>query len=170
MKRSTNLVTFAGKPVTLRGKLVTAGSPAKNFIAVGNDLKLVSLSDFKGKVRIISSVPSLDTGVCASQTIRFNQEAAGLKNTQVITISCDLPFAQKRFCASQEIDKIVTLSDHKDVDFGVKYGFLIEELRLLARGVIIIDKDDIVSYVELVKEISEHPDYEKALEVARSLS
>jgi len=169
MKRSTNLVTFAGNPVTLKGKLVTTGSPAKNFTAVGHDLKLVNLSDFKGKVRIISAVPSLDTAVCASQTIRFDKEAAQLSNTQIITISCDLPFAQKRFCTSQEINNLVTVSDHKDTDFGIKYGFLIEEFRLLARGVIIIDKDDTVRYVELVKEITEHPDYEKALEVVKNL-
>ncbi|HSV76850.1 MAG TPA: thiol peroxidase [Bacteroidales bacterium] len=170
MKRSSNLVTFAGNPVTMKGKLIKEGVQAKNFTAVGNDLKLISLSDFKGKVRIISSVPSLDTGVCAAQTMRFNKEASQLKNTQIITISCDLPFAQKRFCTSQEIANLVTVSDHRETEFGVKYGFLIEELRLLARGVIIIDKEDTVRYVELVKEITEHPNYDKALEVAKSLS
>ena len=170
MKRNPNLVTFAGNPVTLRGKQIAVGSSAKNFIAVGNDLKPVSLSDFKGMVKIISSMPSLDTGVCAAQTRRFNQEAANLPGAQVIAISCDLPFAQKRFCATEGIDRALVISDHKDTDFGVKYGFLIEEFRLLARGIVIIDKDDVVRYVEFVKEITDFPDYDKALAVAKSLA
>lgn len=169
MKRTSNLVTFGGKPVTLMGKMVKTGSNAKNFIALGADLKPVSLSNFKGKVRIISSVPSVDTGVCAAQTRRFNQEAANLGDVQIVSISCDLPTALKRFCAAEGIDKVVTVSDHRDTDFGIKYGFLIEELRQLARGVIVIDRDDTVRYVEVVKEIGNEPDYDKALEVVREL-
>jgi len=169
MKRNPNLVTFAGNPVTIRGRQVVVGNPAKNFVAIGNDLKPVSLSDFKGMVRIISAMPSVDTGVCAAQTRRFNQEAASLPQAQVISISCDLPFAQKRFCASEGIDKAIVVSDHKDTDFGVKYGFLIEEFRLLARGIVVIDKDDTVKYLEIVKEITDHPDYDKALAVVKSL-
>jgi len=162
------MVTFAGSPVTLRGKQVSVGNQAKNFIAVGRDLKTVSFSDFKDTIRIISSVTSLDTGVCAAQTHRFHQESASLQGVQIITISCDLPFTQKRFCATEIIDNATVLSDHKDTDFGIKYGFLIEELRLLARGIVIIDKDDTVRYVEIVKEIGDHPDYDKALEFQTS--
>ncbi len=169
MKRNTNAITFGGRPVTLMGKLVKTGMHAKNFIAVKNDLSSVRLSDYEGKVKIISSVPSVDTDVCAAQTRRFNLEASKLDNVQIITISCDLPFALKKFCAAEGIDKIVTVSDHRDVDFGVKYGFLIEEFRLLARGIIIIDAQDMVQYVELVKEIADHPDYDRALSVVRSL-
>jgi len=169
MKRNSNIVTFAGNPVTLMGKLVKVGGAAKNFIATGADMKPVNLSDFAGKVRIISSVPSVDTGVCAEQTRRFNKEATGLGDVQIITISCDLPFALGRFCAAEGIDKIVTVSDHKETDFGVKYGFLIEEFRLLARGIIVIDQYDVVKYVEVVKEIGEHPDYDAAISQVKKL-
>ena len=163
------MVTFGGNPVTLMGKMVKPGSNAKNFFAVGADMKPVSLSDFQGKVRIISSVPSVDTTVCAAQTRRFSEEAAKLGDVQVISISCDLPTALKRFCAVEGIDNVVAVSDHKDTDFGIKYGFLIEELRQLARGVIVIDRDDTVRYVEIVNEIDDEPNYEKALEVVREL-
>lgn len=169
MKRNTNIVTFGGNPVTLLGKMIKPGINAKNFIAVGKDLKPVMLSDYSGKVRIISSVPSIDTSVCAQQTRKFNEEASKLGDVQIITISCDLPFALNRFCAAEGIDKIVTVSDHKNTDFGVKYGLLIEEFRLLARSIIIVDKLDVVRYVEVVKEISNHPDYDKALAAARDL-
>lgn len=169
MKRTSNLVTSGGTPITLMGKMAKIGSNAKNFIAVGVDFKPVSLSNYQGKVRIISSVLSVDTGVCSAQTRRFNLEAANLGDVQIITISCDLPFALKRYCAAEGIDNVITVSDHKDTDFGVKYGFLIEETRLLARGVIVIDRDDTVRYVEIVKETGNEPDYEKALEVVREL-
>lgn len=169
MKRNTNLVTMGGKPVTLVGKLVKPGINAKNFMAVRPDLSTVRLSDFAGKVRIISSSPSIDTDVCAEQCRRFNLEASNLGQVQVISITCDLPFALKRFRAAEAIDKIETVSDHRHTDFGIKYGFLIEELRLLARGIIIVDQSDMVRYVELVRELGEYPDYEKALAAAREL-
>lgn len=169
MKRNTNLVTLGGSPVTLMGKLAKSNMPAKNFIAIGLDLTPVRLSDYQGKVRIISSVPSVDTDVCAEQTRRFNLEAAQLEDVQVITISCDLPFALKRFCAKEGIGNVVVVSDHRDTDFGIKYGFLIEEYRMLARGIIIIDKEDTIRYVDLVKEIGDHPNYEKALKMTKSL-
>ena len=169
MKRNTDIVTFGGNPVTLKGKLVKPGQNAKNFMAVKSDLSPFNLSDFKGKVRIISSVPSVDTDVCAAQTRRFNEAAAALNDVHIFTISCDLPFALKRFCAAEGIDKLVTLSDHKDRDFGIKYGLLIEEFALLARAVIVIDKDDVVQYVDIVGEIAEHPDYDKALEAVKKL-
>ena len=169
MKRNSNLITFGGKPVTLLGKIAKAGSQAKNFIAVGPDFKPVQLSDFKGKVRIISSTPSIDTSICAQQARRFNEEAAKIENLQVINISCDLPTALGRFCAAEGIDKIAVVSDHRDTDFGVKYGFLIDEYRLLARGIVIIDQEDTIRYVELVSEIATHPDYEKAINEAKKL-
>lgn len=169
MKRNAHLVTVGGKPVTLVGKLAKPGMAAKNFIAVKPDFQTIRLSDFSGKVKIISSVPSIDTDVCAEQTRRFNLEASKLDHVQVITISCDLPFALKRFCAAEGIDKIITVSDHRETDFGIKYGFLMEEQRLLARGIIIIDTFDTVQYVELVREIADHPNYDKALAVARQL-
>lgn len=167
MKRTTNLVTFGGKPVTLMGKIPKRGHNAKNFICVGQDLNFVKLSDYQGKVRIISSVPSIDTGVCSEQTRRFNLEASKLKGVQIISISNDLPFALKRFCEAEGINNIVVVSDHKDVDFGIKYGMLIEDNRLLTRAVVIIDKEDIVRYVEIVPEVGEHPNYSKVLETVK---
>lgn len=169
MKRNSNIVTVGGNPVTLMGKMIKTGSHAKNFIAVGMDMKPVKLSDYQGKVRIISSMPSVDTDVCAAQARRFNLEASKLENVQIIAISCDLPFALRRFCAAEGIDKIVTVSDHKETDFGIKYGFLIEESRTLARGVIVIDQFDMVRYVEVVKEIGNEPDYDAALEYVKKL-
>lgn len=169
MKRNKNLVTIDGEPVTLLGKQVKPNLQAKNFYAVYSDLTPMRLSDFSGKVKIISSIPSIDTDVCGEQTKRFNLEASKLQDVQVITISCDLPFALKRFCAAEGIDKLVTVSDHKDVDFGLKYGFLIEEHRTLARGIIIIDQTDLVRYVELVREVGDHPNYDKVLRIAREL-
>lgn len=169
MKRNTNLVTVGGNPVTLLGKLVKPGIHAKNFIAQTVDREPMRLSDYQNMVRIISSVHSLDYDVCVSQTKRFNLEASRLDKVQIITVSCDVPFAIKRFRATEGVEKIVTVSDHKDVDFGVKYGLLIQEHRLLARGVIIIDQYDMVRYVELVKEVSDEPDYDKALKMVEEL-
>jgi thiol peroxidase len=169
MKKNSGIVTFLGNPLTLLGEMITVGTKAPNFTAIGEGLKPVSLSDFAGKVVLISSVPSVDTGVCAAQTRRFNVEAANLGDVVILTISNDLPFALGRFCAAEGIDKVVTLSDHKDTDFGLKYGFLLEELRLLNRGIIVIDKNGIVQYVEYVKENTNHPDYDAALEAAKKL-
>ncbi|NVO01892.1 MAG: thiol peroxidase [Bacteroidetes bacterium] len=169
MKKNTGIITFGGNPLTILGEMVKKGDKALDFTVLGNDLSPVKLSDFEGKVRIISSVPSVDTGVCAAQTRRFNVEAANLGDVKILTISCDLPFALGRFCAAEGIEKVVTLSDHKEVDFGSKYGFLIEELRLLARGIVVIDKAGIVQYVEYVNEVTNHPDYDNALAEAKKL-
>lgn len=160
---------FGGNPVTLLGKKVEVGDKAYDFTALKGDLSPFKLSDTKGKLRIISAVPSLDTPVCELQTVRFNEEAEKLKDVQIITISMDLPFAQGKFCSSHNITNEVVVSDHKDADFGINYGFLIEEFRLLNRGIIVIDKDDTVRYVEYVKENTNHPDYDKALEEAKKL-
>ncbi|MBB5172749.1 thiol peroxidase [Texcoconibacillus texcoconensis] len=160
-------ITFKEKPVTLRGNEVKVGDQAPNFTVLANDLSEVTLDDSKGRVRLISVVPSIDTGVCDQQTRRFNEEAAKLDGVEVLTISVDLPFAQKRWCAAAGIENVQTLSDHRDLSFGEAYGVAIEELRLLARSVFVIDSNDKVTYTEYVSEATNHPDYEGALEAAR---
>jgi thioredoxin-dependent peroxiredoxin len=161
-------VTFKGKPVTLVGNEVKVGDTAPDFKVLANDLSEVTLADTKGYVRLISVVPSIDTGVCDAQTRRFNEEAAKLENVKVLTISVDLPFAQKRWCGANGIENVQTLSDHRDVSFGQAYGVLIKELRLLARAVFVIDSNDKVTYVEYVPEVTNHPNYEAAIEAAKA--
>ncbi|WP_054706430.1 thiol peroxidase [Bacillus sp. JCM 19041] len=160
-------VTFKQQPVTLKGTQVKVGDKAPNFTVLANDLSEVKLDDSKGKTRLISVVPSIDTGVCDAQTRRFNEEAASLENTVVLTISVDLPFAQKRWCAAEGIDNVQTLSDHRDLSFGEAYGVAIEELRLLARSVFVVDANNQVVYAEYVNEVSEHPNYDAAIEAAK---
>lgn len=160
-------VTFNHEPVTLEGPELKPGDKAPDFTALSNALKEVSLHDFKGKVKLISVVPSVDTGVCAEQTKRFNEEADKLENVQIITISMDLPFAQGRFCAANGIKHLEILSDHRDADFGKKYGVLMKELRLLARAIFVIDSDDTVTHAEYVREVTNHPDYDLALSETR---
>src|SRR6056297_3986027 len=170
MDKNNNKVTFQGNPVTLIGNETKKGDNAPDFTVINNELKPVSLSDFDGKVKILSIFPSVDTGVCSKQNHRFNDEASKLSDDIVIlAISNDLPFALSRFCGAEGIDNLVTLSDHKDLDFGTKYGFLIEELRLLARGVVVVDQNDKVQYVEYVPEIGQEPNYEPALKKAKEL-
>lgn len=159
-------VTFKEKPVTLMGQEVSVGDMAPEFTVLANDLSEVKLSDTKGKVRLISVVPSIDTGVCDEQTRKFNEEAANLDNVEVLTISADLPFAQKRWCAAAGIDNVQVLSDHRDLDFGKKFGVAIEELRLLSRSIFVLDSSDTVMYVEYVPEVTNHPNYEAAIEAA----
>ncbi|WP_262428200.1 thiol peroxidase [Paratissierella segnis] len=169
IEKRANIITMKGNPMTLLGPEIKIGDKAPDFTVLTGDLKPYTLKDAGDKIKIISVVPSLDTGVCELQTIRFNEEAADLDNVVILTISVDLPYAQKRFCSSNNIDKVITLSDHKDLSFGLNYGFVIEELRLLSRGIIVLDKDNTVRYVEYVKEVSNHPDYDKALEETRKL-
>lgn len=170
MEKNNKKVTFKGNPVTLVGNEIKVNDKAIDFTVLNNGLASVKLSDYDGKVKILSLFPSIDTGVCSKQNHTFNKEAADLTDDIVImAISNDLPFALNRFCGAEGIDKIVTLSDHKDLDFATKYGFLIDELRLIARGVVVIDKDNIVRYVEYVQEIIEEPDYDKAISVAKTL-
>lgn len=170
MKKNSVKVTFAGKPVTLLGEAIKSGDKAPDFTVVRNDLSPATLKDFDGKIKVIAVYPSVDTGVCAAQNRRFNQMATQLgDDVVVLSISCDLPFAQKRFCAAEGLNNVVTLSDHKDTDFGLKYGFLIEELRLLARGTVIIDKNNIVRFVEYTPEITTEPDYDAAMETIKKL-
>lgn len=170
MEKNNQKVTFKGNPVTLIGKEIKVNDKAVDFTVLNNGLEEVKLSDFDGKVKILSLFPSIDTGICSKQTHTFNKEAASLSDDIVIlAISNDLPFALNRFCGAEGIENIVTLSDHKNLDFSSKYGFLIEELRLIARGVIVIDKNNVVQYVEYVSEIGQEPDYEPALAKAKEL-
>lgn len=161
-------VTFSGDPVTLIGDEIKVGDQAQDFTVLANDLSERSLSDYKGKIKLISVVPSVDTGVCAQQTKRFNEEADKLDNVHVLTISMDLPFAQTRWCSAEDVKNIDLLSDHRDADFGQKYGVLIEELRLLARAIFVVDENDKVVHVEYVPEVTTHPDYDAALEAAKN--
>ena len=165
----SGVVTFKGNPLTLIGHEVKVGAQAPGFQVLGQDLSPVSLSTFTGKTVLISVVPSLDTPVCDAQTRRFNQEAAKLPNVEILTISMDLPFAQKRWCGAAGIDRVKVLSDHKDASFGTAYGVLIKELRLLSRSIFLVDRSGTVRYVEYVPEVTSHPNYDAALASARSL-
>lgn len=164
-------VTFQGNPLTLVGSEVRLGDTAPDFEAIGNDMAPVRLSSFGGKICVISSVPSLDTPVCDMETRRFNQELARLgKDVVILTISMDLPFAQKRWCGAAGVTGVRTLSDHRDGAFGSAYGVLIKELRLLARAVFVVDRDGIIRYVQLVKEITNEPDYDPIWSAVRNLT
>jgi thiol peroxidase len=158
------VITFKGNPLTLIGPEIKAGDKAPDFKVIGKDLSEVTLASSKGKTRLISVVPSLDTPVCELQTKRFNEEASKLPaDVVVLTISMDLPFAQNRFCSANHADKITVLSDHRESSFGKNYGVLINELKLLTRAIFIVGADDKVQYAEYVKEVTSHPDYDKAL-------
>jgi thiol peroxidase len=160
--------TWKGTPVTQVGYDLKIGDKAPGFTVLANDLSPVTLADSNGKVRLISVIPSIDTPVCDAQTRRFNVEASKLDNVQVLTISADLPFAQKSWCAANGIENVQTLSDHRDLSFGKAYGVAIHELRLLARAIFVVDKNNQVTYVEYVNESTDHPNYEAALEAAKS--
>jgi Peroxiredoxin len=162
--------TFKGSPLTLVGPEIKPGDKAPDFEVTDLSLQPVKLSDTSGKVRIFSVVPSLDTPVCDMQTKRFNEEAAKLNGVDIYTISMDLPFAQKRWCGAFGVDNIKMLSDHKNASFGTNYGTLIKEWRVESRAIFVIDKDDTVRHVEYVKEVADHPNYEAALNAAKSLS
>lgn len=162
------MTTFKGNEVTLLGKKVEVGQKAPNFTVLANDLSEVTLDDSKGSVRIISVVPSIDTGVCDAQTRRFNEEAASLENVKVLTVSVDLPFAQARWCGANGIENVQTLSDHRDLSFGEAFGVTIKELRLLSRSVFVVDSEDHVTYAEYLEEVTEHPNYEAAIEAAKA--
>ena len=169
MKEDNTKVTFAGNPLTLIGEPIKVGDKAPDFTLLNGGLEPIKLSDYDGKVRVLAIYPSIDTGVCAAQNRRFNVEANKLKDVVVLSISCDLPFAQARFCAAEGLDKIIPLSDHKETEFGIKYGFLLKELRLLSRGTVVINKDGVVTFVEFVPEVTNEPNYETALEAIKAL-
>ncbi|NGP44175.1 thiol peroxidase [Bacillaceae bacterium SIJ1] len=162
-------ITFKNNPVTLAGQEVQKGDEAPNFTVLNNQLEERSLEDYKGQPLIISVVPSIDTGVCDAQTRKFNEEAARLSNVKVLTISVDLPFAQKRWCGANGIEAVETLSDHRDLSFGKAFGVHIEELRLLSRAVFVIDKDGIIVHADYVQEVTNHPDYEAALKAVEEI-
>lgn len=164
----SNVVKMKGNPVTLVGHEVKVGEKAPDFAALEALGSPVGLGDLKGKVKVFNVVVSVDTPVCDVQTKRFNQEAANLgDDVEILTISMDLPFALKRYCAAEGIDKVRTLSDYQNASFGEAYGTLIKENRLLARAIFVVDKDDNVKHVEYVGEITEEPDYESALSAAK---
>ena len=164
----TGVVTFKGKPMTLIGPALKPGDKAPDFSALGAGLTPVNLASSKGKVRLFSVVPSLDTPVCSIQTKRFNGELAALPaGVQSYTVSCDLPFAQARFCGSEKIERMATISDHRDVSFGTAFGVLIKELRLLTRSIFVVDAKDHIAYVQIVPEITSEPNYAEALEAVR---
>lgn len=170
MKERKGLVTIKGKPLTLIGNEIKVGDKAPDFTCLDNDLNPVNLSSFKDKVCVLATVPSLDTPVCDIETRRFNSEADKLgKDVVILTISVDLPFAQKRWCGSAGVEKVITLSDHKDTGFGLAYGVLIKELRLLARAIFIVDRTGIIQYIQLVPEIASEPDYQAALTAVEKL-
>ena len=159
-----------GKPLTVLGPELKPGDKAPDFEVVGDGLQPVSLGNTGQTVRIFSVVPSLDTPVCDAQTKRFNEEAAKLPGVEIYTISMDLPFAQKRWCGAFGIDKVKMLSDHRTGSFGEHYGTLIKDLRIESRAIFVVDKDNTLKHVEYVKEVTEHPNYDTALNAARSLA
>lgn len=166
----TGIATFKGNPITLVGPKLAAGDAAPDFTLNKNLLEEVSLQDYAGKIKLISVVPSLDTGVCDAQTRRFNSEAAGLgEEVVILTISMDLPFAQARWCGAAGIDSVITLSDYKNASFGTAYGVLIKEFRLDMRSIFVVDKNDKLAYVEYLSEMAEHPDYEAAIAAVKNL-
>jgi len=171
MGERTGLVTLKGNPLTLLGNEVKVGQAAPDCTLVANDLSEAKLSSLiKGKRTIIAAVPSLDTPVCDTETKRFNKEAAGLgEDVQILTISTDLPFAQKRWCGAAGIDKVRTFSDHRDASFGNAYGVLIKNLRILARSIFVVDENGKVAYTQIVKEVAAEPDYDAALQAVKKL-
>lgn len=169
MSERKGLVTFAGKPVTLTGNAIKVGDKAPDFKAVNQALEEVSLSSFEGKTVVVAIYPSIDTGVCQKQNHKFNEIAGSMDAVVVLSVSLDLPFAHKRYCAAEGLNNIVTLSDYKEREFGTKYGYLIKELALLARGTVVIDKTGTVRLVEIVPEITTEPDYDATLKLLNEL-
>ena len=164
-------VTLKGTPQTVRGNQLKVGDKAPNFTLDANDFTPVTLDDSAGKIRLISVVPSLYTGICDAQTRRFNEEAANLGDDVVIlTVSVDFPPSQRQWCGAAGVDKVQTLSDHKDMNFGDAYGTHIVENRWEQRSIFVVDSDDVVRYVEYVPEIAQHPDYEAALTAVRDIA
>lgn len=166
----TGIITMKGNPLTLVGPAFSVGDRAPDFTVLDQTLTPKSLKDFEGSFKVISVTPSLDTPICDLQIQWFNEDAANQPDDVVVlNISMDLPFALARFCSTKGIDGAIALSDHRDASFGLNWGVLIKELRLLARAVFIVDKDDIIRYIEIVPEVTQEPDYEKAIRVLKNL-
>jgi thiol peroxidase len=164
-------VTLKGNPQTVRGKQLNVGDKAPNFTLTANDFSKVTLDDSNGKVRLISVVPSLFTGICDAQTRRFNEESAKLgDNVTILTVSVDFPSSQKQWCGAAGVDQVQTLSDHMDMNFGDAYGTHIKERRWEQRAIFVVDANDVVRYVEYVPEIAQFPDFDSALEAVRQLT
>ena len=171
MDERSGIITMKGNPLTLMGQELKTGDTAPDVVLADNDLGPVSLSAYRGKVCIISSVPSLDTPVCDMETRRFNEEAGALgDDVAIITVSMDLPFAQKRWCGAAGVDKVITLSDYGDMSFGNAYGVLIKELKLLARSVFVLDRQGTIQYIQLVNEVTEEPAYQEILDAVGKLT
>jgi thiol peroxidase len=166
-EQRSGVVTFKGNPLTLVGPDVQMGAKAPEFHVVANDMSEVTLASSKGKMRLIVSVPSLDTPVCDMEVRRFNQEMASMPNVQVLVVSMDLPFAQSRWCGAAGIQNVQTVSDYRTSSFGLAYGVLVKELRLDARAIFIIDANDTVVYKEIVSEMTQEPNYEAAMAVIK---
>ncbi len=170
MKERKGLVTIKGNPLTLLGNEIRTPANAPDVELLDNDLKPVKLSSFRGKICVVTSVPSLDTAVCDTETRRFNQEATNMgPDVVVLTISMDLPFAQKRWCGAAGVNNVITLSDHRDASFGTAYGVLIKELRLLARAIFIVDREGMIRYTQMVGEVTNEPDYNSVLREVEKL-
>ncbi|MFP4088272.1 MAG: thiol peroxidase [Desulfobacteraceae bacterium] len=168
MKERQGLVTFQGNPLTLLGDSVNPGMVVPKVTLISNDLNVVTLDQYQDKVLILATVPSLDTSVCSEETKRFNQEAESLPGqVTLVVVSMDLPFAQQRWAKEHSAANVTLLSDHKEASLGQGFGVLIKELRLLARAVFVIDTGGKVTYMELVKEMTDPPNYEAALKAAR---
>ena len=164
------IITFKGNPMTLLGPELKTGERAPGFTVVDTGLNQVTLATYAGKIKVISAVPSLDTPVCDVETRRFNQEAASLPdNVAVLTVSLDLPFAQKRWCGAAGIDRVTTLSDYQERSFAAAYGVLIKELKLLSRSIFVIDAQDTIRYIQHVPEVTQEPDYAAVLAAVRTL-
>src|SRR3974390_3437639 len=160
--------TMRGNPLTLIGPELKPGDAAPDFSVIDSSLKPVNLKDTGNSVRIISVVPSLDTPVCDAQTKRFNEEAAKLPDVEILTVSMDLPFAQKRWCGAFGVDKVKMLSDHRDASFGSNYGTLIKDMRIESRAILVIDRNNTIRHAEYVKEVADFPNYDAALSAAKN--
>lgn len=164
------MTTFKGEFVTIIGKQLKVGEQLPDFTLVNPDLVKQSLADFEGKKKVLSIVPSVDTGICDAQTRQFNQALSDMENTVVVTVSCDLPFAQKRWCGASGIENALLLSDYYDQSFGKAYGVLMEEWHLLARAVIVTNEQNEITYVEYLDNVNSHPDYEAAINAVKELA
>ena len=164
------MTTFKGEFVTIIGKQLKVGEQLPDFTLVNPDLVKQSLADFEGKKKVLSIVPSVDTGICDAQTRQFNQALSDMENTVVLTVSCDLPFAQKRWCGASGIENALLLSDYYDQSFGKAYGVLMEEWHLLARAVIVANEQNEITYVEYLDNVNSHPDYEAAINAVKELA
>jgi len=170
MNERADIVTFQGSPLNLLGRELSVGEQTPEAVLLADDLTEVKLSEFRGRVCVILAVPSLDTPVCDTEVRRFNTEAAALgDDVAILAVSMDLPFAQKRWCGGAGVEAVKTLSDHRDAAFGEAFGVLIKELRLLGRAVFVMDRQGVIQYIQIVKEITDEPDYEAALNAIRNL-